>query len=48
MKRPSLVLLSTSGARLPSPDVLTWLSATPYFTRNAFTASARASASFSL
>ena len=48
MNRPSLVLLSTSGARLPSPAVAIWLSATPYFTRNALTASARLSASLSL
>src|ERR1035441_8250216 len=44
MNRPSLVLLSTSGWRLPSPAVVIWLSATPYFTKNALTATGETSA----
>ena len=34
MKRPSLVRLLTSGSRLPSPAVVIWSAAAPYFTRN--------------
>ena len=45
---PPFLGLIVHFRRLPSPAVVIWLSVTPYFTRNAFTASARFCANLSL